>query len=163
MTLKNYFSIFYIFFILFFGKQETFGMNVKIKPSTVTNELKKLISKGFSDDSIEKVGYDGGIKPFSFIAYNDDAVVGVIIGKIFWNTVRISQLYIFPNYRHQGIGRSLVTETLNYAKENNCKYAFVETMNFQAVDFYKNLNFVVEFERFGFSHNTSMYFLKREI
>jgi hypothetical protein len=53
-------------------------------------------------------------------------------------------------------------QALQYGRKNNCPFAFVETMSFQAKDFYQKLGFKIEFTRTGFAHGTSFHYMKRD-
>jgi ribosomal protein S18 acetylase RimI-like enzyme len=48
-----------------------------------------------------------------------------------------------------------------FGKESRCHFAFVETMSFQAPEFYQKLGFEIELKRDGYAAGTSFYYLKR--
>ena len=52
---------------------------------------------------------------------------------------------------------------LKYGKENKCPFAFVETMSFQALDFYQKLGFQLEYTRTGYAHGTSFHYLRKDL
>jgi ribosomal protein S18 acetylase RimI-like enzyme len=49
----------------------------------------------------------------------------------------------------------------NFGKENGCHFAFVETMSFQAPEFYQKIGFEIELKRDGYTAGTSFYYLKK--
>jgi ribosomal protein S18 acetylase RimI-like enzyme len=49
------------------------------------------------------------------------------------------------------------------AKESGCNFMAVNTMDWEALDFYKKLGFYVEFERRGFDKNSIFYFLRKDL
>jgi ribosomal protein S18 acetylase RimI-like enzyme len=52
----------------------------------------------------------------------------------------------------------------DYGRENGCSMATVATMSFQnAKAFYEKLGYVVDFERSGYTQNSSCIFLKRSL
>lgn len=48
-----------------------------------------------------------------------------------------------------------------FGKENGCTFAAVNTMDWEALDFYKTLGYEVEFERHGFQKDSIFYFLRK--
>ena len=44
-------------------------------------------------------------------------------------------------------------------KEKGCLFSTVNTMDWEALDFYKKLGYQVEFERRGYVNNSIFYFL----
>jgi hypothetical protein len=51
----------------------------------------------------------------------------------------------------------------NLVKDNHCHFMTVNIMDFEGLEFYKKLAFIVEFERCGFDKNSSMYFLRKDL
>jgi ribosomal protein S18 acetylase RimI-like enzyme len=136
---------------------------MRIEKVLLSEENKKQVTEGFAQHAIESVGFDGGIIPFSFAAYDNDKIAGIIDCKFFWGQLHIRWLFVLPSYRKKGIGKALMLKALSYAKEVGCHFAFVETMSFQGIDFYKKLGFVVELSRPGYANNTSFIYLKKEL
>lgn len=50
---------------------------------------------------------------------------------------------------------------LEYGKLRGCRFAFVETMSFQAPEFYQKLGFSIDFKREGFDAGASFYYLRK--
>nr|MDQ2993701.1 GNAT family N-acetyltransferase [Pseudomonadota bacterium] len=65
--------------------------------------------------------------------------------------------------RSQGYGKKLMQAAENYARDAHCDFMAVNTMDWEALDFYKKLNFYIEFERHGFEKNSIMYFLRKDL
>jgi ribosomal protein S18 acetylase RimI-like enzyme len=49
------------------------------------------------------------------------------------------------------------------AKCKNCLFLTVNTMHWEALNFYKKLGYVVEFQRNGFDKNGVFYFLRKDL
>lgn len=60
-----------------------------------------------------------------------------LTGETFGNWLCIKYLWVSENLRGQGIGSRILKETENETLKRGCKYAFVDTFNFQAPEFYK--------------------------
>jgi len=57
----------------------------------------------------------------------------------------------------------LIEHVLCYGKEQGCSFAFVETMNFQAPEFYQKLGFQIELKRDGYAGDSSFYYLRKDL
>lgn len=115
---------------------------------------------------MEKLGFAGDHldqPPTSFEAWDDQLFVGAIVTKKFWGQVHIKYLYIHPSYRSQGIARFLMEQAFDHARQDGCSFIFVETLSFQALEFYKKMGFCLEFTRPGYSHNISFHYLRRDL
>lgn len=75
----------------------------------------------------------------------------------------VSQLWVDEKLRGQGYGTKLMQLAEAHAKENNCSFVAVNTMNFEAPEFYKKLGFYVELERHGFDKDSIFYFLRKNL
>jgi ribosomal protein S18 acetylase RimI-like enzyme len=58
----------------------------------------------------------------------------------------MDDLYVKPNYRHQGVGKKLINQVINLAKTENCKKLRwqVSAWNQPAIDFYKSLGATID-------------------
>lgn len=52
-------------------------------------------------------------------------------------------------------------KVLQFGKDNKLPFIYVETLNFQAPEFYKKLGFEIEFSRSGFSHDVAFHYLRK--
>ena len=94
----------------------------------------------------------------------DDAgrVCGGILGEICWNWLEIEYLFVEPDFRRQGIGKRLMHEAEKMAREKNCDFIKIDTLGFQALDFYVKEGFEV----YGTIENAGgypHYYLKKDL
>ena len=59
-----------------------------------------------------------------------------LVAETFGNWLEIEYLFVKEELRGQGIGSKLLQRAENEAKKRNCRFAFVNTYQFQAPDFY---------------------------
>jgi ribosomal protein S18 acetylase RimI-like enzyme len=130
-------------------------MNHIIEQSELTPELKDHIEKEFNKHAFSKVGMDGFGDLVVFQIKSRGLSLGSIVARIFWGQLKIIYLIVDENYRSQGIGETLINHALKFGKEKGCTFAFLETMSFQAPEFYQKLGFKVDFVREGYAKNTS--------
>ena len=140
-------------------------MTFQITTSKVTPEIEKEILEEFIQHTIETIGFDGFQKDYTSFEIRDEKqeLVGICTVKLFFGNLHIKVLIIKKKYRGQGFGTQLINHALQYAKEQGCSFAFIESMSFQAPEFYKKLGFEVELKRDGYAGNTSFYYLRRDL
>ncbi len=138
------------------------GKNFTIEESILNDDLVKLIFHGFAEHSLAKTGHDGGMQEITLIASHSKSIHGILHGKTFWGGFHIKHLYLIPEARGQGLGRKLMLQAIEKAKTMDCRFAFVETMSFQAVGFYQKLGFKQEFAREGYQQGVTFHYLRKD-
>lgn len=132
-----------------------------ITQQEVTTDLKKQINDGFRRHALENTGYDEKLEAIAFVSHIDDKFAGAVIIGPFWGAPHIKNLYVDENFRGRGVGSVLMQQAFKYGREKDCLFAFVETMSFQAIEFYLKLGFQLEFSRAGYKCGTSFHYLKK--
>lgn len=100
--------------------------------------------------------------PSCFIRDADNSIIGGCSGGTLYGGLHIDNLWVSESIRHQGWGTKLMQAALRYGNEKDCAFATVNTMDWEAIEFYKKLGFELEFERHGFQKNSIFYFLRKE-
>lgn len=134
-----------------------------ILQQVLTEELKKKIYEGFSQHAIEMTGHDEKHEPIAFVAMKENEFAGSLVVESFWGALHIKYIYVEKPYRHQGLGRQLMQEALKFGFKQSFPFAFVETMSFQALEFYIKCGFELEYTRTGYAHGTSFHYLKKNL
>ena len=70
------------------------------------------------------------------LANTDSEIVGGLFAETQLAWLRISIVAVDPNWRSQGVGTALLREAEREAIVRECKYAYVDTMDYQAQGFY---------------------------
>jgi GNAT superfamily N-acetyltransferase len=92
----------------------------------------------------------------------DGQIYGGIVGEICWNWLEIHYLFVDKELRKLGYGKKLLSEAEKIAKEKKCDFIKLDTLSFQALDFYIKQGFKV----FGAIQNAGShthYYLKKDI
>lgn len=135
-----------------------------IHQSILTPELTNKVFEEFSKAAIKATGSDGlSEKAIPFEIRNGKDLVGCIVVQMFWGQLHIKYLFVEEQYRLQGIATKLMKHVFEFAKSRGCTFVFVETMNFQALEFYQKLGFKVDLSRHGYDKNTSFHYLKIDL
>lgn len=101
-------------------------------------------------------------RPLILLAHAGDAVIGGLFAETQLSWLRISIMSVHPDYRSQGIGAALLAEAERLASERGCKHAYVDTMDYQAPQFYlshgfKQAGHIPDWDSHG---HTKLYFTK---
>ena len=136
---------------------------IEIRKQPLTDTLKAVIYDGFRLHSIAMTGHDGKNDLIAFVAMDKQDFAGAVAVAVFWGALHIKYVYVTEKYRDQGLGTRLMEYAFLYGKKNQCPFAFLETMSFQALEFYERLGFSLEFTRTGFSHGTSFHYLRKDL
>lgn len=72
----------------------------------------------------------------------ESGVVGGLFAETQLAWLRISIMAVSPEWRSQGIGAALLAEAERQALARGCKYAYVDTMQYQAARFYLAHGFI---------------------
>lgn len=139
-------------------------MEFQIQQNKLCDEVKKRIFDGFGSQAIESTGINGLCEePISFEIFHKTEFVGAIVVQPFWGQLHIKYLFVEKKYRGQGIARQLMNHALEFGIKRGCHFAFVETMSFQAPEFYQKMGFAIEFSRPGYAKNTTFHYLKKSL
>lgn len=92
-----------------------------------------------------------------------EQLIGGIVFVIHWYWLYIEILFVHEAFRNQDLGSQLLREAETYAKAGGCVGAYLDTLSFQAPDFYLKHGYEVLAELKGFppGPNRKIYFAKR--
>ena len=112
--------------------------------NTSPNEKEiKYIRESLNQFNKEIVG-DDGHKPFNIVEYDENGdVIGGILGGTYWGWMYIDILWVQEDFRHKGIGSKLLEEAEKEAIQRGCHHVHLDTMSWQAPDFYKKHGYEV--------------------
>ncbi|MDA0967991.1 MAG: N-acetyltransferase [Proteobacteria bacterium] len=136
---------------------------MKVIKDTLTDKLKKTIYDGFKQHAIASTGASEIEKPIAFYFQDSQGqVISAIVAQTFWGNLHIKYVWTHEEHRSKGYASKLMNEIFNFAKEKRHAFAFIETMNFQAPEFYKKFGFQIELIREGYSRGTSFYYMRKD-
>lgn len=121
-----------------------------------------ILSNGISDYA-KQMRKQKPIEEFAFyIRDENQTIVGGANGAMYYGCLYIDQLWVSEKLRGQNYGTQLMKSAEKLGREKGCISSTVNTMDWEALDFYKKLGYHVEFERRGFVNNSILYFLRKE-
>lgn len=120
--------------------------------------LEGLYEQARSKKSLKK------IESFSYSMMDDEEnFIAGISGIIIYGALYIDLLWVHANFRGLSYGTLLIAEADKLAKQKNCNFLYLSTMDFEAKSFYQKLGFEVEYVRNGYDNNSMMYYLIKKI
>lgn len=99
--------------------------------------------EGLNSYNREHVEDENHIRLAIFLRDEQGNLVGGLLGDTAWGWLYISALWISDRLRRQGIGQRLMAAAEAEAVRRGCRHAAVDTMDFQAPEFYKKLGYCV--------------------
>ena len=123
----------------------------------------QILYDGLKDHMIAK----RNLSPIRFFAYyikdDDGKIVGGCNGDILYGCLYVGTLWVDASLRGKGYGTKLMQAAEQLGKDSKCNFMAVNTMDWEALDFYKKLGYSVELERKGFEKDSIFYFLRKEL
>ena len=108
-----------------------------------TKEETKKVYDELIRFNTEKVGGDGHT-PLNIVEYDEGGnITGGILGGTYWGWLYVDILWVHENHRRCGIGSKLLAEAEKEAKSRGCHHVHLDTMSWQAPDFYKKHGYTV--------------------
>ena len=130
---------------------------------TPSNEDIQIIANGYMKNAQRIKGH----KPIDFFAFfirdENKTIKGGCNGNTLYGCLYIDGLWVSEGLRGQGFGTQLMQAAEKYAIKSGCTFLAVNTMDWEALDFYKKLGYYVEFERHGFEKDSIFYFLRKNL
>ena len=121
----------------------------------VNNALQK-----FND---EKVGPDNH-ELLNIVEYNNSGnIIAGILGGTYWGWMHIDILWVDENHRKQGLGTQLLKAAESEAINRGCHSVHVDTMSWQAPDFYKKHGYEIISELNDIPNGNKKYHLIKKL
>ena len=103
----------------------------------------KYIREALNQYNNECVGWDGHT-PINIIEYDENGnSIGGILGGTYWGWMYVDILWVHENHRKKGIGSRLLREAEQEAVRRGCHHVHLDTMSWQAPEFYKKHGYEV--------------------
>jgi len=135
---------------------------IKYEQNPSSEDIQQL-NNGIMENALQK----RGMKPIEFFGFfvrnENHQIVAGCAGDLLYGCLYVGQLWVSASLRKKGYGTKLMELAENLAKERACNFMAVNTMDWEALDFYRSRGFFVEFERHGFDKNSIFYFLRKNL
>lgn len=104
-------------------------------------------------------------KPLNVVVYDKSgSVVGGLIAKTQFLWLKVSIMAVAESARQQGIGRRLLEMAEHEAITRGCRHAFLDTLDYQAPDFYRKLGYQIAGKLANWdSHGHTKYLFTKQL
>jgi len=119
---------------------ENFAFSVEEEPSA--SDL-QTIETGLVEYNDSQAELENWRRLTVFMRDANGIVVGGLNGCTHWHWLYVSQLWVAQAMRGRGYGREMMLRAEAEARERGCRYALLETIDFQALPFYQKLGYEI--------------------
>ncbi|NKF49387.1 GNAT family N-acetyltransferase [Shewanella sp. WXL01] len=133
-------------------------MNIELIEDNHNAVFSELIS-GLKRHRTEHMGPEEPLPLGLTIKDTQGKVIGGIGGRTIYRNWLIEVLWIDDSLRGQGYGRKLIEQAEELAKQRGCVVAQLDTLEFQAADFYQKMGFEVVGTVPAFEGSPARYFM----
>ena len=86
-----------------------------------------------------------------------------LVAETFGNWLEIEYLFVKEEFRGQGIGSQLLQQAESEAKKRNCRFAFVNTYQFQAPAFYQKYGYKEVFTMKDYPYTGQRHYYQKDL
>ncbi len=123
------------------------------------SELVDALVDGVRQYNFDKMGKETSA-PLTVLAHDKTGkLIGGVYGRTIYKNFLIHVVWVDESVRGTGLGRDLMLEAERVAISRGCQQAQVDTLDFQAPDFYQKLGFSLAGEIPAFDASPARYFL----
>ena len=97
-----------------------------------------------------------------FAFAEDRTVIGGLFGTTRFSWLKIDTMATREGWRRKGVGTALLARAEAVAKESGCRYAYTDTMEYQAPDFYQKAGYKIagELDDWDSHGHKKLFFIK---
>lgn len=104
------------------------------------------------------------VMPLScFVRDEAGLVVGGAVGRRWGRLSELQQLWVDPRHRGAGLGAALLAAFEQRATSHGCDVCFLETLSFQAPEFYRRLGYRTVLERADYPHGIRKHYMVKAL
>ena len=90
-------------------------------------------------------------------------LAGGLLGETYWGWLHVDNLWMEDAARRQGLGTRLLALAEEEGRRRGCKYAYLDTLSFQARPFYEKLGYELFATQDDMPLGHTRWFLKKEL
>ena len=114
---------------------------MKFECRVATNEERAFTARKLIEHSEKSLGRKIPTEEFGLLVYDNGKLIGSIVGKIFFNWLHIDLIWVDDEHRLKGVGKELMRQAEEKAKELQLTGIEVWTQSWQAPEFYQKLSY----------------------
>lgn len=118
-----------------------------------------LIVQGLIDFNAANTAGETPVDLVVTVRDGEGRVLGGLVGDTYVGWLQVHALWVDQSLREQGIGGAVLREAEGEALRRGCRRVFLETLSFQALEFYEKLGYTVHSRLDGFPPGGARYAL----
>ncbi len=122
-----------------------------------------VIVQGLIDFNAANTGGETPLDLVVTVRDENGRVIGGLVGDTYVGWMQVHALWVDETARGRGIGAAVLSRAEEEALRRACKHVFLETLSFQALDFYQKLGYVVQHRLEGFPPGGTRYALTKSL
>ena len=130
--------------------------NIESQKSQVIGDLIRSYNRSKRESSESE--------PLNLYVEDDSGeLVAGLVAETFGNWLEIEYLFVKEDLRRQGIGSQLLQQAECEAKKRNCRFAFVNTYQFQAPAFYQKQGYKEVFTLKDYPYTGQRHYYQKDL
>jgi GNAT superfamily N-acetyltransferase len=123
-----------------------------------------VILEGLRAYNAAQLGRDARPVPLSvFVRDAHGDVQGGLIGQMLWDWLYIDKFWLPDSLRGSGLGAAVLAAAEERAIERGCRWAHLQTLEFQALPFYERRGYAVFGVLEGYPPGSRRYYLRKTL
>jgi len=103
-------------------------------------------------------------KPLAIQIKNDDgSIIAGSSARTFGKWLLIDTLWVSEELRGQAVGKKILEQLENTAKSRGCTHSMLDTLNFQAMPFYKKYGYETQWVQENYPETGCKYFMVKAL
>ncbi len=98
-----------------------------------------------------------------FLRAQDGRLVGGLLGQTYWGWLHVDILWLDDSVQRMGYGSRMLATAEGEAVRRGCRHAHLDTLSFQALDFYLKLGYAVYGVLDDLPPGCQRYFLQKQL
>ncbi|MGI5309546.1 GNAT family N-acetyltransferase [Rheinheimera sp. WS51] len=95
---------------------------------------------------------------------NQGELIAALTGRTFGNWFYLESFWLAESYRGKGLGKAMLLEAEQLAKQRGCRYVLLDTLNFQAKPFYQRLGYQIIWTQADYPFDGgAKYFMQKQL
>jgi GNAT superfamily N-acetyltransferase len=135
-------------------------MHLTFEPEPNPGEV-EAVRQALREFNGRQIGYRGNSDFAIFVRDDAGRVRGGVLCFTLWQWLTIDWLWLDESIRGQGFGGQLLVSAEAEGQRRGCQNAYVETLSFQAPEFYQKHGYQIVGELKDFPAGHSRYFLQK--
>ena len=135
-------------------------LNIEFAPDPVDRQV---IEHGLQAFNRQHAGDEDHQSLSIFIRDAEQQVIAGLLGDTFYGWLAINLLWVAEAWRGHGYGRQLLRAAEAEALRRGCRHALVDTLDFQAPDFYRREGYIIFGELNGLPPGCTRYYLRKKL